>query len=183
MKLQRTLIATGLLAATFTALAQMPGHGPGMGAGPREGGTMMAHRGMNPQERHAMMEERVNHRLNVLKLRLALTPAQEGAWNAFVAGMKPPAMQHPDRAEMAKLTTPERIDRMRAMRDQRNAAQDKRAEATKTFYAQLSADQKKVFDGETLRMGPGGGMRGHGGSGGMGGHGGHGGHGGMMGRG
>lgn len=181
MKLQRTLIATGLLAATFSALAQMPGHGPGMGmgAGPRDGATMMAHRGMNPQERQAYMEERVNHRLNVLKLRLALTPAQDAAWNAFVAAMKPPAMQHPDRAEMAKLTTPERIDRMRAMREQRNAAQDKRAEATKTFYAQLSADQKKVFDGETLRMGPGGhggGMRGHGGMGGMGGHG-------MMGRG
>ena len=177
MKLQRTLIAAGLLAATLAASAQMAGHGPGMGAGPREGGMMMAHGGMNPQERQARMEERVSHRLNVLKLRLALTAAQEGAWNTFVAAMKPPAMQRPDRAEMARLTTPERIDRMRAMREQRNAAQDKRAEATKAFYAQLSADQKKVFDGETLRMGPGGG---HGG--GMRGHGGMGGHG-MMGRG
>jgi hypothetical protein len=53
---------------------------------------------------------------------------------------------------MAALTTPERIDRMIAMRAQRNAEMDKRFEATKTFYATLTADQKKVFDAESLRF-------------------------------
>jgi Spy/CpxP family protein refolding chaperone len=32
------------------------------------------------------------------------------------------------------------------------AAMDKRAEATKTFYATLSAEQKKTFDEEHARM-------------------------------
>ena len=60
------------------------------------------------------------------------------------------------RAEMAKLTTPERIDKMREMRTQRmtemNAAMDKRAEATKTFYATLTPEQQKTFDAEQLKM-------------------------------
>jgi hypothetical protein len=57
---------------------------------------------------------------------------------------------------------------MRAMRSQRmaemNASMDKRADASKTFYAALNADQKKVFDSQRMGRGPGdkGGM-GHGG--------------------
>jgi Spy/CpxP family protein refolding chaperone len=79
--------------------------------------------------------------------------------------MKPPADmmgKHPDRAEMDKLTTPERLDKMRAMHKERmaemEASMDKRAEATKTFYAALSAEQKKTFDSEHAKMG----MRGEG---------------------
>ena len=79
--------------------------------------------------------------------------------------MKPPARldtRYPDRAEMDKLTTPERIDKMRALRTEHmtamNAAMDKREEATKTFYAALNAEQKKVFDAEHMRGGPGRGM-------------------------
>ena len=33
------------------------------------------------------------------------------------------------------------------------AEMDKRGDATKTFYATLSAEQKKVFDDETARRG------------------------------
>jgi hypothetical protein len=66
---------------------------------------------------------------------------------------------------MAKLATPERIDRMRAVRAQRNAEMDKRMDATKTFYAALSAEQKKTFDAEGMRFlrgGKRGGFGGHG---------------------
>jgi Spy/CpxP family protein refolding chaperone len=65
--------------------------------------------------------------------------------------------KHPDRAEMDKLTTPERLDKMRAMHKERmatmEAAMDKRADATKTFYAVLSPEQKKTFDAEHAKMG------------------------------
>ena len=127
-------------------------------------------------ERHRMdpakMQERMAQRQAALKQKLQITAAQEGAWTTWTSAMKPPAgMQRPDRAEIAKLTTPERIDRMRAMRAERVALSDKRGEATKTFYAALSPEQKKVFDAETARMG---GRHGH-----RGGHHGHpGGHGG-----
>jgi hypothetical protein len=61
------------------------------------------------------------------------------------------------------MTTPDRIDHMRALRTQRDAEMDRRADATKAFYAQLTAEQKKTFDAETARMfRPHGGMRHHG---------------------
>ena len=100
---------------------------------------------------------------------LAITPAQEGAWSTWTTSLKPTPHQRPDRAEIARLTTPERIDRMRALRAQRNADMDKRMDATKTFYGQLSAEQKKTFDAESLKF-LGGRRGGH--------HGGHHGHGG-----
>jgi len=62
--------------------------------------------------------------------------------------------QWPDPAEMAKLSTPERIDKMKSLRAEHQAEADKRAEATKAFYAVLTADQKKVFDSFTMN-GPG----------------------------
>ena len=55
------------------------------------------------------------------------------------------------------------------MRAQRQSLMDKRADATNAFYATLSAEQKKVFDAETVRFAGGGRHGGHGG-----GHGGHG---------
>jgi hypothetical protein len=55
---------------------------------------------------------------------------------------------------LAKLPTPERIDQMKTLRSQHmgemNAAMDKRGEATKTFYATLTPEQKKTFDSATM---------------------------------
>jgi hypothetical protein len=119
----------------------------------------------------AQMKEFMAKRQAELKQKLAITPAQEGAWTAWTAALQPGATrpERPSREEVAKLTTPQRIEQMRAMRAQRQSLMDKRADATNTFYATLSADQKKVFDAETVRF-AGGGRHG-------GGHGGHGGHG------
>jgi protein CpxP len=101
----------------------------------------------------ARMQERHAKRLDALKQKLQLSSAQEPAWTSYVAAQKPTRMQRPDRAEFAKLSTPERIDRMRALRTARMAEMDQRGDATKTFYAALSAEQKKVFDEETARRG------------------------------
>jgi hypothetical protein len=94
-----------------------------------------------------------------LKAKLKIAASQETAWGTFAEAMKPPAdmmNKRPDRAEMDKLTTPERIDKMRAMHKEQmitmEAAMDKRAEATKTLYAALSAEQKKTFDAEYAKM-------------------------------
>ena len=79
----------------------------------------------------------------------------------------------PTREDMAKLTTPERIDKMKALRTEQHAvmslAMDKRGEATKTFYAVLTPEQQKVFDEKTMRQGHGqkGGKGHHGGKDGM----------------
>ena len=121
----------------------------------------------------AKMQAYMAKRQADMKAKLKITPAQESAWTAFTAAMQPPASMMggrpgPDqRAEMDKLTTPQRIDKMREMRTQRMATMDKRMDATKTFYAALSPEQQKVFDAEhAMRGGRHGGGH-HGGMGGM----------------
>lgn len=105
----------------------------------------------------AKMQAHFAKRQAELKAQLKLTAAQEPAWNAFTSAIQPPAnWTRPDRAEFAKLTTPERIDKMKALRAERNARMDQRANATKTFYAALTPEQKKTFDESTLKRGQGG---------------------------
>lgn len=157
--LKPLLLASILATASVAAFSQAPGAGPGggmMGPGARmhEG---MDHPGMGKMN-PARMQARMEKRQAVLKAMLKLTPAQEGAWTAFTAAVKPPAgmmAKHPDPVEMAKLTTPERIDKMKALRTQHmtemNAVADKREEATKTFYAALTPEQQKVFDTASAR--------------------------------
>lgn len=181
----RLLIATVLAAAGFSAFAQapQPGQGP---MGPMGGGAMMqAHRGPmagpqahDPAAMQQHQRDRHTARMAVLKDRLKITAGQEAAWNQFTQALAPSAermaQRHQQRADMAKLTTPERIDRMRGLREQHAADMTRRGEAVKSFYAQLNADQQKVFDELSLRHGRQGGHGGHHGQGGHGPRGGHG---------
>ncbi len=151
------LLAAALLAGlSLAAAAQTPPPPP---AGP----APQVQRGPGGPDMRERMQEHMARRLGHLKEALRITPAQEGAWTAFTTALRPGNMQRPDIGEMARLPTPERIDRMRQMRAQRNAEQDRRGEATKVFYGQLAADQKRVFDQLTLRMHGKGGRGGHGG--------------------
>ena len=110
----------------------------------------------------AKMQERMAQRQAELKQKLQLTSAQEGAWTTFTNAMKPGARpQRPDREAIARLSTPDRIDQMRALRNQHIAEMDRRGDATKAFYAVLTPAQKQVFDAETLRRGFGGHGRHH----------------------
>lgn len=110
------------------------------------------------------MAAKMAERQNKLKQTLQITAAQEPAWNAFVASMAPPAqgMQRPSRDEMEKLTTPQRLERMQAMKAQHDQHMAARVEATKRFYSALTPEQQKRFDAESHRfMGKGHG-KGHG---------------------
>ena len=157
---QRILITTLFATLAGGAMAQTPPAAP-------TDGKPMAHGGMAMRD-PAKMQEMMAKRMAELKQKLGITAAQEGAWNAWTQSMQPPAqMVRPNPEEMAKLTTPERIDKMKAMHSERHARMDKRAESTKTFYAALTPEQKKVFDAETARMMGGRGPGGHGGMGGM----------------
>ncbi|MDP2033650.1 MAG: Spy/CpxP family protein refolding chaperone [Polaromonas sp.] len=169
LKSVNTLVLAGIMAAaSMAAVAQTAAPAaPAAASAQSQPGPHAGHHGKNRHD-PAKMQARIAQHQAELKAKLKLTPAQEGAWTAFTASMQPPVHgARPDRAAMKaefdKLTTPERIDRMRALRAQRmaemNAAMDKRGDATKTFYAALNADQQKVFDSQ--RMGRGG--KGHGG--------------------
>jgi protein CpxP len=167
--LQRFALAALLATLGVSAMAQSA---PVSTAAPSSvsEGRMGKH---DPAKMQAMMAKRQAE----LKAALKITPAQEGAWTTYTAAMQPPAGMHAwrtpeQRAEMDKLTTPQRIDKMRDMRAQRmtemNATMNKRGDATKALYAALTAEQQKAFDAEQKK---------HKGFGGHGGHSGHGAHG------
>ena len=168
--LHRQLLTAGLLAALgLGAIAQTqtaptaPAAPTGAGAAPQaQPGERGRHDPARMEQFRAQRQERMAKRLAELKGKLQVTTAQEGAWTTWTTALKPAQLQRPDRAELERLTTPERIDRMRALRAQRNAEMDKRMDATKTFYAALTPDQKKVFDAEGMHFlrGGGKGMRG-----------------------
>ena len=164
LKTLNSLMLAGVLAtAGVSAMAQSPTTSAAPAATmnqqaePGYGQHMKGHR--DPAKMQAWMAKRQAE----LKTKLKITAPQEGAWNTFTAAMQPSEHKWNEqdmtarRAEMAKLTTPERIDKMHEMRTQRmtemNAAMDKRGEATKAFYATLSPEQKKTFDAETMKMG------------------------------
>lgn len=98
-------------------------------------------------------ELRATH-LAALKESLKLAPAQEAAWNTFTQARQPGMPQkgidrqarQAKRDEFAKLTTPQRLDKMLVMQEQRRARMVERAEAVKSFYAQLTPEQQSVFD-------------------------------------
>jgi protein CpxP len=146
----KTLVIAGLLAgAGFSAIAQKHGTEDGQGDG-----RPAMHR-MDP----AKMEEMHAKRSAELKAKLKITAAQESAWTAFTTSMKPPAPKaRPDinQEELAKLPTPERLDKMKALRTEhatsRTSEMEQRDQAVKTFYATLTPEQKKVFDGEFAKM-------------------------------
>ncbi|APW35841.1 hypothetical protein RD110_00270 [Rhodoferax koreense] len=150
------LASIGLAASAQTAAPAAPGTPPAPmadKAGPptaRPGERMGRH---DP----AKMQEHMAKRAAELKAKLKLTPAQEPAWTTFTTSMQPPAPHaRMERGDMAKLTTPERIDKMRAMRAQRDAEMDKRGDAVKAFYAVLTPEQQKVFDANAMMHRPGG---------------------------
>ena len=165
---QRRFAATALLAALALPVSaqQPPATPPAASAKAPEG---------RHERRHGDHAQRHAKHLAELKAQLKLTAAQEPAWTTFTTAMQPgerPARL--DRQDMDKLTTPERIDRMRALRAQHAAEADRRGEATKAFYAALTPEQQKTFDAQAHRGHRMGGMKGgegrhHGGHGGPGG--------------
>ena len=119
------------LAAAGASFAQSPPPG-----GPPPGGMrMMRLEGPSPEARAQRLRDV-----------LQLTPAQEPALKAFLLDQKPSGPPAPPQAGAKALTTPERLDRQRARMVEHLAAFDRRAAASRTFYAQLTPSQKKAFD-------------------------------------
>jgi periplasmic protein CpxP/Spy len=114
----------------------------------------MQHQKLTPEQRAQFRAQRVARLHDELKI----TPAQENAWNAFVASMQPSARQPHDRAAWAHLTAPDRMAKMIDMQKQRTAALEQRQGALNTFYSVLSTDQKKTFDDKAAHFGHGRGM-------------------------
>lgn len=140
------LVAACLSLLVLSAGAQTPPQATAPGYG---SGAMM--RPGHPEMMQEHMQQRRAQREAALKQILQITSAQEAAWSAWVASRQPSSRQRPNRGELAQLATPERIDRMRTLRAARIAEMDRRADATKTFYAALTPPQQKAFDALTAQ--------------------------------
>jgi periplasmic protein CpxP/Spy len=181
------LIAAAALASVSTlALSQQAGPG-----GPPTAEQRAAWQAKAEQRMHEHMEMHAKHLHDLLQLR----PDQDAALQTLMAALAPSHMDHMGDHHMgpggpggpghmdhhmgpgadghddfAKLTTPERLDKMAAMMAEhtakRQAEFQKHAEAIKAFYAVLSPEQKRAFDAMPPHMM--GGMHSHHGDGGEG---------------
>lgn len=153
------LVTAACAALTLPAFAQSPA--PVTPAATAETATAQPHHRLHTADHAAQREKwkqkraaRHAERLSHLHQQLALSPAQEAPWTTFEQAMQPAqrATARLDRQGWKELTTPDRIDRMRAMRAQHAATMDARGDATKAFYAQLQPAQQKTFDQTSMAM-------------------------------
>lgn len=135
------LVAAGFGAGSAAAFADKPDCGPmGFGVHARGGERMNAY---------------MERRLSDLHGKLKLNASQENAWRSYADKMKPADMPaRPDRDELDKLPTPERMEKMQALMKDREQHMTTRVAATKEFYAVLTPEQRKIFD-EQFRFGQG----------------------------
>ena len=90
---------------------------------------------------------------------LKLTPEQDIAWKKLMDPQHPMARMEPAKADdWAKLSTPERADKMLERMQEHQSRMTAHVTALKDFYALLTPEQKKTFD--DFHAGPRGGMRG-----------------------
>lgn len=144
-----TVLATAFAGISITAIAQSAAAPADLRA------QHMAQRASGPMDpaRMAEMQQKMaeHHaqRMERLKAELKITAAQEPAWKAYVARTTHEPRQPAGAVEdWSKLTTPQRLEKMQALHNERNAEMAKRIDATKSFYAQLSPEQQKTFDAQ-----------------------------------
>jgi hypothetical protein len=153
-----SLLAQAQTTVSTPAMPVGPAH-QGVHQGHHEGGDKAGHSGPMNERMHERMQARQAKHLQELKAKLQLAPTQDAAWTGFTGVLQARPTPHTAPGagqELAQLNTPERLERMKAIRTQHqsemNAFVDRRADATKALYAALSPEQQKVFDAETARM-------------------------------
>ena len=179
------VLAASLVGFSSLAIAQTQG-GPPPPPSAEQRQAWMQHRQEHMQE---MMDAHAKRLHDILNLR----PDQDAALKTMLTTMKPMhdhdgmknggmKLEGRDGPEgMARLTTPERLDKMAARMAEHQAAFQQHAAAIKQFYAVLSPEQQRAFDalpgmmGGEHQMGPEGMEHHHMGPGGPGEHGGPGG--------
>jgi hypothetical protein len=92
--------------------------------------------------------ERMAKRQAALHDKLALTPGQEAAWQAFTAKMQATVPARSDARPAKPLTAPERAERKAAFLQVAQQQAAGRVQPIKEFYAVLSTEQQKIFDSQ-----------------------------------
>lgn len=149
------LAAVGFAGAAFAQTAAQPAAQQQQG---RHGHSMtVEQRAAHKAERQAKMAERQAQRAAKLRAELKLTPQQEPAFAAFLSAGKP--QQRPlaqaggERARLAALPAPQRLQMQIERQKQRTARMEARLAALNNFYAVLTPEQKQVMDSKAMRFG------------------------------
>lgn len=172
-------IVIGAAAALGLAFAATAGAHPGGGMGPGHGGMGHGHgmgggqgacaqgeggasfcgaRGAGPGFGRGNPAAASEGRLSSLKSELAITPAQEKAWNAYSAAVRARAAEAQGlrgKAAEAGIAAPERFAQRAEVMKQRVAGMEAMAAAVKDLYAVLTPEQKAIADQQLARGGPG----------------------------
>jgi Spy/CpxP family protein refolding chaperone len=90
------------------------------------------------------MQERMDAHAKRMHDTLKITPAQEGAWQAYLSALKSNMPQHGQ--SFKNLPAPERMEKRIEMAKAHLARMESNLTATKTFYATLTPEQQKLFD-------------------------------------
>ncbi|BBA35817.1 uncharacterized protein sS8_3885 [Methylocaldum marinum] len=118
-------------------------------AKPEAGAYSQGNGGSRAERRERFMAERMAE----LRQDLKLTAEQEANWNTWTAKMKEiketKKQSRPDREAMKNLSAPDRLEKMIALQKAKTAYLEEALAATKTFYATLTPEQRKVFDEKT----------------------------------
>jgi protein CpxP len=168
LSLKAVAVLCAAASAATIAFAAMAQDGPPPSGGP--GGQFAQGRGSGGR-----LGGDPAQRMQQLHDSLQITSAQEPAFQAWQAALKPAGMAARPGA-MRRMTTPQRLDEALNEQTARDGELKARVAATKSFYNQLTATQRQTMDGlppqELLAieaMGPGGGRGGLAGRGGPGG--------------
>lgn len=103
-----------------------------------------------------IFEQHQADRQTQLKNQLKLSAQQEAAWHALLneTANLPLHRRGAERENLSTLSTPERLDRLQARQAERQAQQQaqmaRRFASIKRFYAELSSEQKQVFDNQGM---------------------------------
>lgn len=158
--LAATAIGTAITALSFTALAQSTvapsAAQSSQAATPAKAQHQAKAHGQrhDPQaqaERQQRFQKRLADQQSRLKDSLQLRPEQESAWKDFVSKTQPAARtagERPNREQWAQLNTPQRLDRLDALKAERDAQLKQRNDAIRGFYGQLTPSQQKAFDAQ-----------------------------------
>lgn len=103
----------------------------------------------------AKMQQHMEQRAKRMHEALKITPAQEGAWQAYLNALQSnmPQRGQFDRAAFKQMPAPERMEKRIEMSRNHITRMEANLAATKTFYAQLTPEQQKLFDEKAGRFG------------------------------
>lgn len=132
------------VAGMGTAVSATPNDKPEWGCGYGPGMDRM-----DKGQRADRMRQHMRQRHTELHDKLNLNAQQEAAWQTYtdatMKNMTPPSWSH---EEMAKLTAPQRLEKMIQFTREREQKLTAQLDALKTFYATLTPEQQKIFDAE-----------------------------------